>query len=168
MPTNIIESSQEFSDKDFFCVIIILLQSLVIYNYNLVTSTWMCSIRILSSVGGYYPAPLALLFRDLIWRQQLEDWRRFHWVFPTLAGLQWWPVDHDWSLSTSSITWLSPGPTSPEYSPVFITIWSRFLNPILKWKNRGWSHHGLTDFISSHLVPRSFLDCDWSRRGIKT
>ena len=61
MPTNIIESSQELSDKDFFCLIIILLQSLVIYNYNLVTSTWVCSIRILSSVGGYYPAPLALL-----------------------------------------------------------------------------------------------------------
>ena len=47
-------------------------------------------------------------------------------------------------------------------------IWSRCLNPILKWKNRGRSHHGLTDFISSHLVPRAFLDCDWSRRGIKT
>ena len=61
MPTNIIESSQELSDKDFFCLIIILLQSLVICNYNLVTSTWVCSIRILSSVGGYYPAPLALL-----------------------------------------------------------------------------------------------------------
>ena len=61
MPTNIIESSQELSDKDFFCLIIILLQSLVICNYNLVTSTWMCSIRILSSVGGYSPAPLALL-----------------------------------------------------------------------------------------------------------
>ena len=61
MPTNIIESSHELSDKDFFCWIIILLQSLVIYNYNLVTSTWVCSIRILSSVGGYYPAPLALL-----------------------------------------------------------------------------------------------------------
>ena len=25
------------------------------------TSTWVCSIRILSSVGGYYPAPLVLL-----------------------------------------------------------------------------------------------------------
>ena len=62
MPTNIIESSQELSDKDFFCLIIILLQFLVIYNYNLATSTWVCSIRILSSVGGYYPAPLALLF----------------------------------------------------------------------------------------------------------
>ena len=61
MPTNIIESSHELSDKDFFCLIIILLQSLVIYNYNLVTSTWVCSKRILSSVGGYYPAPLALL-----------------------------------------------------------------------------------------------------------
>ena len=61
MPTNIIESSQELSDKDFFCLIIILLQYLAIYNYNLVTSTWVCSIRILSSVGGYYPAPLALL-----------------------------------------------------------------------------------------------------------
>ena len=60
-PTNIIESSQELSDKDFFCLIIILLQSLVICNYNLVTSTWVCSIRILSSVGVYYPAPLALL-----------------------------------------------------------------------------------------------------------
>ena len=62
MPTNIIESSQELSDKDFFCLISILLQSLVIYNYNLVTSTWVCSIPILSSVGGIYPAPLALLF----------------------------------------------------------------------------------------------------------
>ena len=61
MPTNIIESSQELSDKDFFCLIIILLQSLVICNYNLVTSTWVYSIRILSSVGVYYPAPLALL-----------------------------------------------------------------------------------------------------------
>ena len=47
-------------------------------------------------------------------------------------------------------------------------IWSRCLNPILKWKNRGRSHHGLTDFISSHLVPRAFLDCDWSMRGIKS
>ena len=65
MPTNIIESSQEIPDKDFFCLIIILLQSLVICNYNLVTSTWVCSIRILSSVGVYYPAPLALLFTEL-------------------------------------------------------------------------------------------------------
>ena len=40
--------------------------------------------------------------------------------------------------------------------------------PCLKWKNRGRSHHGLTDFILSHRVPRVFLDCDWSRRGIKT
>ena len=61
MPTNIIESSQELSDKDFFCLIIILLQSLVICNYNLVTSTWVCSIWILSSVGGYHPAPLGAL-----------------------------------------------------------------------------------------------------------
>ena len=44
-------------------------QSLVICNYNLVTSTWVCSKRILSSVGVYYPAPLALLFNKagLIW-----------------------------------------------------------------------------------------------------
>ena len=75
MPTNIIESSQELSDKDFFCLIIILLQSLVICNYNLVTSTWVCSIRILSSVGVYYPAPLALLFLQvpcLMWRRVFE------------------------------------------------------------------------------------------------
>ena len=46
-------------------------------------------------------------------------------------------------------------------------IWSRCLNSISKWKNPGRSHHGSTEFITSHLVPRAFLDCDWSRRGIK-
>ena len=73
MPTNIIESSQELSDKDFFCLIIILLQSLVICNYNLVTSTWVCSIRILSSVGVYYPAPLALLFFVVVEDDQVTE-----------------------------------------------------------------------------------------------
>ena len=82
MPTNIIESSQELSDNDFFCLISILLQSLVMYNYNLVTSTWVCSIPILSSVGGYYPAPLALLLCTC-------QWSMSSLASPVLLGSQW-------------------------------------------------------------------------------
>ena len=66
------------------------------------------------------------VFRDFTWRQRLEDWRSFHWALPTetsaQAGLQWWLVDQDWSVITPSITWLSPGPPSPEYSPIFTTF----------------------------------------------
>ena len=46
--------------------------------------------------------------------------------------------------------------------------WRRCLNPVVKCENRGRPHHGSTDFVSSHFVPRAFLDCDWSSRGIKT
>ena len=37
-------------------------------------------------------------------------------------------------------------------------IWSRCLNPILKWKNRGRSHHGLTDLTSC-------LELSWTAIG---
>ena len=40
------------------------------------TSTWVCSIRILSSVGGYYPAPLALLF---VFRQRASCFCPLSW-----------------------------------------------------------------------------------------
>ena len=48
-------------------------------------------------------------------------------------------------------------------------IWSKCLNPILKWKNRGRSRTPWVNrlhFVSPHAS--NFLDHDWSKRGIKT
>ena len=75
---------------------------------NTQTSTWIrCQtqpvlnvVKFRHSLRGLYQGSLqpSLLwgFRDLTWRQQLEDWRRFHWTLPTF----------DWSSVMAGGPWL--------------------------------------------------------------
>ena len=105
--------------------------------------------------GSIYNIPMRVY--TLLGDSRLEDWRRFLSALPGSAGLQEWPVDHEWSLSRPSIMWLRPRPTSPEYSPVFTRV--SFHTVVLQTMH--CMHFGRSCSSCSHTVQCGWLEIPW-------
>ena len=86
---------------------------------NLQTNFIHSEVKFRHSLQGIYQdslqPSLSGVYRDLTWRQQLEDWRRFLPLQALWRG-DWWSVTSQWALRPHIfIRWLCTEPTCPEY-----------------------------------------------------